>query len=391
VNPLPIRPTIRLRLTLVYGGMFLLAGVMLLALNYALVRNSLDRDGVTVQLRTPPEFAIEPATPEPLIVEGAPASVEDYERRLRDATLSTLLVQSGQTLLIMALASLALGWLIAGRVLKPVHEMTATARRLSQENLNERIALRGPDDELKELADTFDAMLARLEAAFASQRRFVANASHELRTPLSVIRSQIDVALADPQASVADLRAMGETVRDATERCERLIDSLLVLARSDRGLTAGDLVALHEVTADAAAQSQGEATAAGVSLDLDLSPVTVRGDRGLLERLVTNLIQNAVRHNHAGGRAGVELFPSVAEAVLRVTNTGDDVPADQVEALFEPFRRLGAQRTGAARRGVGLGLSIVRSVASAHGGSVSARPRSGGGLEVEVRLPLAPA
>ena len=385
----PVRPTIRLRLSLAFGAMFLLAGIMLLAVNYVLVRNSLERDQVAVSVRPDVQVSPGPFAPEPLIVEGRPASVEEFERRLRNDTLSTLLFQSGQTLVIMAVASLGLGWLIAGRVLKPVQDMTATARRLSEENLHERIGLQGPDDELKELADTFDAMLARLEAAFSSQRRFVADASHELRTPLSIIRAQIDVALADPDASPGELRAMAETVREATERSERLIDSLLVLARSDRGGVGNDPLALDQVVGEVAAQAGDEAAQAGVSLDLELSEAGVRGDRALLERMVANLVENGVRHNHRGGRVGVALFTADSKAVLRVTNTGEPVPPDQVEALFEPFRRLGNERTGGGVRGVGLGLSIVRSVATAHGGTVSARARAEGGLEVEVRLPVA--
>ncbi len=385
---LPVRPTIRLRLTLAYGAMFLVTGGLLLAVNYVLVGNSLRHDSVAVTVRVPEPVAA-PFAPEPLVVEGEPASVEDLQRRVRDATLNTLLLQSGQALVLMAVASLGLGWLIAGRVLKPVQDMTAAARRMSEQNLHERLALHGPDDELKELGDTFDAMLARLEAAFASQRRFVADASHELRTPLSIIRAQIDVALADPDASSEELRAMAETVRDATERCERLIDSLLVLARSDRGPATNEPVPLDEVATDVLVQGQAEASQAQVALHSDLSAATVRGDRPLLERLVANLVENGVRHNHQGGRVDVALFPTEADVVLRVANTGEPVAPDQVNALFEPFRRLGAERTGGARRGVGLGLSIVRSVAKAHGGSVTARPRAEGGLEVEVRLPRA--
>ena len=366
--------------------MFLVAGSLLLAVNYALVRNSLQRDRLTVAVRGPEPIPA-PFGPEPLVVEGRPASVDDLQERFRDATLSTLLLQSGQALVLMAVASLGLGWLIAGRVLKPVQDMTAAARRMSEQNLHERLALQGPDDELKELADTFDAMLARLEAAFASQRRFVADASHELRTPLSIIRAQIDVALADPDASAADLRAMAETVRDATERSERLIDSLLVLARSDRGRVGTEPVALDEVVREVLGQSEGEASQAEVSLHGDLSPVTVTGDRALLERLVANLVENGIRYNHKGGRVDVALFPAGTEVVIRVSNTGDAVAPDQVDALFEPFRRLGAERTGAGRQGVGLGLSIVRSVAAAHAGSVTVRARSEGGLEVAVRLP----
>ena len=382
-----IRPTVRLRLTLAYGAMFLVAGGLLLAVNYVLVRQSLERDQTTFSVEARPAPVAGPLTPEPLIIEGAPASIEDFRRRVRGDTLRALVLESGQALVLMAVASLGLGWLIAGRVLKPVHEVTAAARRMSEQNLHERLALAGPDDELKELGDTFDAMLGRLEAAFASQRRFVADASHELRTPLSIIRTQIDVALADPDVSPDELRTMAETVRAATERSERLLDSLLVLARSDRGLAAREPVPLDEVVNEVVAQSGPEASRAGVSVDVDLSPVLVNGDRPLLERLTANLVENGVRHNHRGGRVEVAIFSNGGDAVLRVTNTGQAVPPDQVDGLFVPFRRLRAERTGGDGRGVGLGLSIVRSVATAHGGSVAARSRAEGGLEVEVRLP----
>ena len=382
-----IRPTVRLRLTLAYGAMFLVAGGLLLAVNYVLVRQSLERDQTTFSVEARPAPVAGPLTPEPLIIEGAPASIEDFRRRVRGDTLRALVLESGQALVLMAVASLGLGWLIAGRVLKPVHEVTAAARRMSEQNLHERLALGGPDDELKELGDTFDAMLGRLEAAFASQRRFVADASHELRTPLSIIRTQIDVALADPDVSPAELRTMAETVRSATERSERLLDSLLVLARSDRGLAAREPVRLDEVVNQVVAQSGPEASGARVSVDVDLSPVLVNGDRPLLERLTANLVENGVRHNHRGGRVEVAIFSNGGDAVLRVTNTGQAVPPDQVDGLFVPFRRLRAERTGGDGRGVGLGLSIVRSVATAHGGSVAARSRAEGGLEVEVRLP----
>lgn len=382
-----LRPTVRLRLTLVYGGLFLVAGALLLAVNYLLVRNSLDRDPV-FRVEAPAELPDVIARPLPgPLIEGVPVALEEFERKVRDTTLRTLLLQSGQALVLMAVASIGLGWVVAGRVLTPIHQMTAKARRMSEQNLDERIALQGPEDELKELADTFDALLGRLEAAFDSQRRFVANASHELRTPLSIIRTEIDVALADPDASREQLRATAEVVRDATDRCERLVDSLLVLARSDRGLATTDVVDLGEVAAEVAAQSAGAASGAGVDLALDVSPVLVAGDRPLLERLVANLVENGIRYNHPGGRVEVAVFAAGAEAVLRVANTGPPVPPDQVDGLFEPFRRLGAERTRGARRGVGLGLSIVRSVARAHGGSVRGRARTEGGLEVEARLP----
>jgi signal transduction histidine kinase len=272
--------------------------------------------------------------------------------------------------------------------------MTATARKLSEENLHERIALDGPDDELKELADTFDAMLGRLEAAFESQKRFVANASHELRTPLSIMRTEVDVALANPDASPGELRRMGEVVRRATERSDALIDGLLVLARSDRGPAERAPVDLAQLAEEALTQSAAEAAAAGVQTAGTFDPAPTAGDAALLGRLAGNLIENAIRHNDpAGGTLEVvtgpapEAGPSSAagEVRLAVENSGPVIAAAEIDGLFEPFRRSGADRV--AGRGAGLGLSIVRSVAAAHGGRVAARPRPGGGLVVEVFLP----
>jgi hypothetical protein len=265
--------------------------------------------------------------------------------------------------------------------------MTATARKLSEENLHERIALDGPDDELKELADTFDAMLARLEAAFDSQKRFVANASHELRTPLSIIRTEVDVALANPDATPEELRRMGEVVRRATERSDALIDGLLVLARSDRGAAALAPVDLATLAEEAVAQSAAEAGAAGVEFRTQFEPAPTSGDDALLGRLAGNLVENAIRHNEPGGRVEVVTGPApgAGEVLLAVANSGPVIDPADVDGLFEPFRRLGGDRV--AGRGAGLGLSIVRSVTIAHGGRIAARPRPGGGLMVEIFLP----
>jgi signal transduction histidine kinase len=271
--------------------------------------------------------------------------------------------------------------------------MTATARRLSEENLHERIALDGPDDELKELADTFDAMLGRLEAAFESQKRFVANASHELRTPLAIMRTEVDVALANPDATPDELRRMGEVVRRATERSDALIDGLLVLARSDQGPTALAPVDLAVLAEEALAQSATEAAVAGVETRARFDPAPTTGDPALLGRLAGNLIENAIRHNEPGGWLEVQTGPGAdgaGEVRLVVANSGPLIDSGQVDGLFEPFRRLAGDRLaapGGRGPGAGLGLSIVRSVVAAHGGRVTARPRTGGGLVVEVFLP----
>jgi signal transduction histidine kinase len=321
--------------------------------------------------------------------------IQRLEEGFRDKALHELLVQSSVALGIMAVGSIGLGWVVAGRALQPLAQVTSTARHLSEDNLHQRLDLQGPPDELKELADTFDTMLGRLESAFDGQRRFVANASHELRTPLSIQRTLVDVALADPDATTEDLRAMAVSVREAVDRSERLIEGLLVLARSERATferTACDLAAVAGLALD---QVREEASERSIQLSTHLEPAPLSGNRVLLERLATNLLQNAVRHNSdgSGGSDGawveVSTLIDAGSAVLRVRNSGPVVPATEVPGLFEPFRRLTRDRTGSSR-GVGLGLSIVRAVALAHGGSVEATAPSTGGLEVEVRLPAPP-
>ncbi len=313
-------------------------------------------------------------------------AIERFESALQTETLDRLVVQSAWALGLMALGSVGLGWVMAGRVLRPLQHITGAARRLSEENLHERIALEGPDDELKELAGTFDSMLARLDAAFDAQRRFAANAAHELRTPMAIVRTEVDVALADPDASVDELRAMGAEVLRAIDRTRGLLDGLLVLARSDRGIELRHPVDLAEVAAGAAGQVAGDAEAGGRTVSLDVARAPVRGDPSLLQRLGDNLLDNAVRHNEPGGWATVRTGQTSGRSRLVVANGGPVVDPAEVEALFEPFRRGTAERTGSVA-GAGLGLSIVRSVATAHGGTATATARPEGGLEVMVGLP----
>ena len=388
------RPTIRLRLTLLYGGLFLAAGAVLLTVNYALVRRGLDDQIGPVQVRLgEPGTAVfeEPVAGEVVVGPGPfPNDAADVLNRLqdrvRDKALHELVVQSALALGLMAVASVGLGWVIAGRVLRPLQHVTATARQLSEANLDQRLALQGPRDELKELADTFDDMLERLQRAFESQRRFVANASHELRTPLAVQRTLVDVALADPDATRDDLRAMAASVGQAIDRSEHLIDSLLVLARSEQGLTTTDDVDLAAVAARAVDQVGAEAEASGVRVERVLAPAPVRGNIVLLERLVANLVQNGVRHNHRGGWVEVSTWADGGRAGVEVRNSGPVVPPEEVDGLFEPFRRRGQERVDSSR-GVGLGLSIVRAVTLAHRGVVSADAPPAGGLSVRVALP----
>ena len=371
------RTTLRWRLTLVYGAVAVAVGLALLVLSVYLV----DRALVAGRLSVPGAFVPLP--------NGGVLALDTFQDRLRTATLGTLIRQGLVVLLALGAVGVGVAYLLAGRVLRPLQQITSTAQRLSAERLDARIALPGPADELKQLADTFDSMLDRLQAAFEAQRRFVADASHELRTPLAVMRTEVDVALADPDAGVAELRSAAVVVRDATTRADRLVDSLLLLARSDRlsvdGLPLRERVELPEACAAAVAAVQAEADGRGIAVSSSYAPATVLGDRGLLERLVGNLIENAVQHNVDGGWVRVDTGTVDGRARLQVMSTGLVVPTDEVPRLFEPFRRQGTART--ARRGAGLGLSIVRAVATVHGGTVTAAAREGGGLTVTVDLP----
>jgi len=298
---------------------------------------------------------------------------------------------------LVVVAAALVSWWLVGRVLGPLHAVTATARRLSVESLDTRTGVRDARGEVAELAAGFDAMLDRLQAAFEAQRRFVANASHELRTPLSVLRTEVDVTLSDPAADVEELRRMGAVVRDATRRADDLVAGLLLLARAESGAELSERVPLDlaDLVVPALAAVRADASARGLRVLLRTAPAPTHGDAVLVERVVGNLLENAVRHNVAGGWlevctgpvGGGEAGEGAAEgAELRVASSGPEVAPDRVDELFEPFRRGPVERTGAAR-GAGLGLSIVRAVVLAHGGAVSARPVVGGGLSVTVRLP----
>jgi signal transduction histidine kinase len=280
------------------------------------------------------------------------------------------------------MASIATGYLLAGRALRPLRDITATARRVSGENLGERIALEGPADELRELADTFDGMLARLDAAFASQRHFVANASHELRTPLAIMRTEVDVTLADPDATVEELRAMGEAVRETVDRSERLIAGLLMLARSEAAAGRGEPVDVAALAGDCITDLRARAHEAQVDVRDHLEPAWTLGEPALIERLVANLIDNGIRHNEPGGFLVVSTQARGGRVQLRVVNGGPRIDPDDAAQLAEPFRRLDRMVDG-----LGLGLSIVRSVVEAHKGNVTITARQEGGLDVLVELP----
>ncbi len=294
--------------------------------------------------------------------------------------------------LIIGIGGLVAGYIVVARALRPLQRVTATARRLSTETLDQRIRYSGADDEVAELAATFDAMLDRLAESFETQKRFVANASHELRTPLAVMRTEIDVTLSDPDADVAELRRMGTVVRDASQRANSLVDALLVLARSE---AQASLRLVRKLPADlsagvttALAAAQVEIGRLGLDVATDLRPAPVLGDPSLLDRLAGNLIENAVRYNYGNGRLWVSTGSDREFSWLTVGNTGFEVSSYDVPKLFEPFRRGGRDRTGSTR-GSGLGLSIVRAATDAHGGTVSAAALPGGGLEVTITLPAA--
>ena len=382
----------RWRLTLWFTVLFAMTGAVLLGLNYFLVDRSLRQNPDEIRVAVAQRLGIPPQDVR-AAENGELADADDYRTVFREVQaqiahehLEHLLTESAIALGVMTSASLGLGWMIAGRVLRPVRRMTATARQLSESNLHERIALEGPHDELRELADTFDAMLARLEAAFEAQRRFVADASHELRTPLTIIRAEVDVTLADPNATPGDLRAMGETVREATQRSEQLIDSLLVLARSDAAGITPEPVELSLLVRSACDRLAPAIEQRNLDVELALEPAIVEGDRSLLDRLVGNLLENAVRHNVANGWISIETTTTGRNATLKVANSGPAISAEDVSALFDRFRRADAARERGTP-GFGLGLSIVSAVANTHGGTVRAEPLTHGGLTVLVELP----
>jgi signal transduction histidine kinase len=373
-----MRLTLRLRLALLAGILLLIGGAFLVLLAWLIVGKAVDSNNP-------------PAGTKLVRADGTGVDASTWQReRARDAKRETLAF--GAVALVATTGfGVAGGYVLAGRALRPLHRVTTTARRLSGETLDQRISYTGPEDEVAELADTFDAMLDRIAAAFDTQKRFVANASHELRTPLAVMRTEVEVTLGDKDADVAEFRRMGTVVRDASIRANALVEALLLLARTEA--QAGRRLA-RKLPADLAAGAAAALSAVGpeirrtsIEVQQDLAPAPVVGDSSLLERLAGNLIENAVRYNHLHGRLWVRTGSDATHSWLVVGNTGFEVDPADVPALFEPFRRGGRERTGA--RGSGLGLSIVRAVCDAHGGTVSAVARAGGGLEVVARLPAA--
>jgi signal transduction histidine kinase len=366
-------PGLRARITLLATGLVAAVSGLLLWLGWLLVGRVV---GAVPAL--PPGTTVR--------VHGVDVDAPQLAAALRD-TARTQVLQAGTIAFLCVVAAAAiLAWAITGRVLRPLHEVTDTARRLSAESLDERIELGGPRDEVAELADTFDGMLDRLQSGFDAQRRFVANASHELRTPLSVIRTELEVTLSDATADAAELRRMAGVVRSAASRAERLVGALLLLARTDAaGLAVREPVDLSCVVTTAWQAVRAEAQERKVDVSLRTAPAPAVGDPALLERVAGNLLENAVRHNVDGGWIEVRTESGPEWTELRVSSSGVEVGTERVHDLFEPFRRGAADRT--AQGGSGLGLSIVRAVAAAHGGRVHAAPVAGGGLTVTVKLP----
>jgi signal transduction histidine kinase len=383
------RRTIRLRLTAVYGGLFLVCGAALLTITYFLVKRqytgnfflSSGKAGVIGVVGD----ASTPASAVPVTgVAPSPDEVIAAARAQSNAALHQLLIQSGIALAIMAVLSIWLGWLMAGRALRPLRTITNAAREISASNLHRRLALEGPDDELRQLGNTFDGLLERLETTFDAQRRFVSNASHELRTPLTLARALVEVALADPNATVETLRTTCEQVLAAGEQQERLIEALLTLSRGQRGLDHREPVDLAAIVTEALERLDHD----GLTIEATLDRARTSGDTRLIERLVANLLANAVQHNVPDGWIDVDTDTGRDRALITVTNSGPVVPAEEVDRLFQPFQRLGTERTAATDGGrLGLGLSIVQAIATAHSADLTALARPDGGLQIEVGFP----
>lgn len=387
-------PTIRLRLTLVYGGLFLGSAAALLAVTYVLVHHqytgsffissgrhavvTFQGSGGVVQKARVPDFALPNGPFANTKIELAAAQGQS------DAALHQLIVDSAIALAIMAVLSIWLGWVIAGRALRPLRTITRAAREISASNLHRRLALEGPDDELRQLGTTFDGLLARLEASFDAQRQFVANASHELRTPLTLERTLLELALSDPDASIESYRHTCEQLLAVGEQQEHLIEALLTLSRSQRGLNDRQPVDLAPIASAATAAADHD----GLAFETSFHPAETTGDPRLVERLVANLVSNAVGHNIVGGHVQITTETREGRALLTIANSGPAIPTAELERIFQPFQRLDGART-ADGRGLGLGLSIVKAIADAHEASITTRPEPDGGLRIEVGFPAA--
>ena len=378
------RRTVRMRLTVLYGGLFLVCGAALLAITYVLVAHATVRTGyVRTVVRSGGGSHLRP-------VHGSRYSIGESVvasavRGQRISDLHQLLIWSGIALALMAVIASALGWIVAGRVLRPLRTITTTTREISAKNLHRRLALEGPGDELKELGDTIDALLARLDGSFQAQRAFVANASHELRTPLALSRATLSFALTDPDLTLDSLKAAVQEALDAGSDQEQLIDALLTLAQSQQDIEHHQTFDLTEITRDAIDSHRHRAAERQVTVDASLAAASVSGDPRLARTLLSNLLENALRYNVPDGRVDVTLHASAGKAILTVTNTGPHVAADQIDRLLQPFRRLAPDRGN--DDGHGLGLSIVAAIAAAHDATLNVKPRTDGGLLVTIEFP----
>jgi two-component system, OmpR family, sensor histidine kinase VanS len=385
---LPSR-TVRLRLTLLYGGLFLVSGLALLAITYLLYRNS-----TGVDLIVPTGIPHGPrgsgahsgGPPNPVLLRQVrqmyAAAVARNTHGLHQG-----LIQSGIALAVMTLVSIALGWLVAGRVLRPLRTMTATTRQISERNLNERLALSGPHDELKDLADTIDGLLARLEAHVAEQQRFTANASHELRTPLAITQALLDVARNDPSRTNGELV---DRLHAVNTRAIDLTEALLVLSRADQRSFTPEQADLSLIAEEATETLLPLAEKRGVTIETSGGMTPTLGSHALLLQLSMNLVHNAIIHNlpqHGSVWVTTSVHPNRVE--LTVENTGEGLTPQAVATLDEPFQR-GTERIRTDHAGVGLGLAIVKSITHAHDGILTLTPRAAGGLSVTVQLPVAP-
>jgi signal transduction histidine kinase len=378
------RLTVRARLTVLYTGLFAVCGAIVVAVSYTLVAR-LEPQGQSQQ--APASFLARcrseqlSAHPNDRLLAKCSAYFQlQGARHQRDVTLSHLLEYSLITLAVVIAVAAVLGWIAAGRALRPVHRITAAARAATERNLSARVALRGPRDELQELAETFDEMLDRLQAAFEGQKRFIANASHELRTPLAVMRASIDVVLDNPDSTPDDLRDMATDIRSAVDHAERLIGALLILAHNERGLTVHDEIDLASVAEDVL----DNAGPLDGPIHATLDPAFISGNPVLIERLVANLVDNAVRYNTAAGDIWVSTCTVAGQSHLTVANTGPLISTSDAARIFQPFQRLNDR---ASHEGFGLGLTIVASIAAVHGGTATAHPRDDGGLSIDVTFP----
>jgi signal transduction histidine kinase len=395
-------PTIRLRLTASYAGLFLISGIGLVAIIYALVAEATG-DIVVInglagvhRFGVAPDGSVLPATPEPSPAAAATPSpvprshvVAHLVQLARDQhtnELHQLLIQSMIALAIMAVVSAGLGWVLAGRVLRPLRHITNTAQQISATSLERRLALTGPNDEIKQMADTFDDLLARLQSTFEAQRQFVANASHELRTPLARQRVLGQVALGDPAATVEELRAAHERILATGAEQERLIEAMLTLARGQTGLNHHDPLDLAALTHAGLTARHATAERRGITMTADLAPARILGDPHLIERMIANILDNALLHNQHGGQVEVTTAAAGGRATLTVANSGPQLTTEDTERLLRPFQRLEATRLR-NESGLGLGLPIIEAIATAHHGGLSIAPRAAGGLMLTVQFP----